>query len=291
MQNKNRTPHDTFFQLMLENKEIAIAFFKANLPTKLVAMINWRTLVITDAVVRPEGKKALYTDITYHAYTLAPQGSVYLHIEQESTINTNMPERTDDYLAAIHLKHFKQGHTKLPIVAQMVLYSGKGSNYPDPADLSLRFERPDLVPLVGNVALQPFILIDLNKCADTELAAQGPCGLMTLLLKHSDRKDLLSWMLEHKALLRSLTTAQRMIVTIFDYIYSVSEEETKKIMSTFEAIYPEQKNKIVSAKNRDIKAAMQTVAQKMLHQLQLGIDVVKQATGLSDRELSQLVKG
>ena len=30
---------------------------------------------------------------------------------------------------------------------------------------------------------------------------------------------------------------------------------------------------------------IQTVAQNMLHQLHLGIDVVKQATGLSEREL------
>ena len=36
---------------------------------------------------------------------------------------------------------------------------------------------------------------------------------------------------------------------------------------------------------------IQTVAHNMLHQLRLGIDAVKQVTGLSDRELRQLVKG
>ena len=34
-----------------------------------------------------------------------------------------------------------------------------------------------------------------------------------------------------------------------------------------------------------------SIAKTMLHQLQLGLDVVKQATGLSDRQLSQLAKG
>ena len=303
---KNRTPHDSFFQLMMENKKIAKAFFMMTLPAKLVAMINWRTFTITDAVVRPEGKKALYTDITYHAYTLAPRGSVYLHVEQERNINPDMPERTDEYLTAIHLKHIKQGHEKLPIVAQIVLYNGKRPNYPDPADLNIRFERPDLVPLMGNVALRPFILIDLNKYEDAELAAHGSCGLMTLLLKNIDRTDFLSWMVKNKELLRSLTTAKRMIVSIFNYVYNVREEETKKIMSTFAKVYPEQERKIMSAKQRDRKEAkeqgiqqgmqqgMKTrtleIAQNMLQQLKLGIDVVKQATGLSDRELGQLVK-
>jgi len=56
------------------------------------------------------------------------------------------------------------------------------------------------------------------------------------------------WMLGHKALLRSLTTAQRMLVSVFAYVYG--EEKTEKIMRTFEAIYAEQKNKLVSAKDR-----------------------------------------
>ena len=282
---------------MMENKKIAKAFFIMILPAKLVAMINWRRFTITDAVVRPEGKKALYTDITYHAYTLAPQGSVYLHVEQERNINPDMPERTDEYLTAIHLKHIKQGHKKLPIVAQIVLYNGKRLNYPDPADLSIRFERPDLVPLVGNVALRPFILVDLNKYEDAELATHGPCGLMMLLLKNIDRADFLPWMVENKELLRSLTTAKRMIVSIFDYVYNVREEETEKIMSTFAKVYPEQESKIMSAKKRDtieakeqgMQQGIQNVAKNMLQQLKLGIDVVKQATGLSDRELRQLV--
>ena len=38
-----------------------------------------------------------------------------------------------------------------------------------------------------------------------------------------------------------------------------------------------------------IQQGIQNVAKNMLQQLKLGIDVVKQATGLSDRELRQLV--
>ncbi len=324
---KNRTPHDSFFQLILEHKNNAKCFFKTSLSPQLAESIDWRTLTIADAVVRPEGKKALYTDITYHAYTLSPKGSVYLHAEQERNIDPDMPKRTDEYLTAINLKHIKQGHKKLPIVAQVVLYNGKRPNYPDPADLSLRFERPDLVPLAGNVALRPFILIDLSKREDADLAAQGPCGLMMLLLKHSDRKDFLSWMVENKGLLRRLTTAQRMIISIFDYVYSVRAEDTEQIVRTFAEVYPEQKKKIMSAKERDRKEAIEqgmqkgvqqgmqkgvqqgmqkgvqqgmqkgvqqekfSIAKTMLHQLQLGLDVVKQATGLSDRQLSQLAKG
>ena len=59
MAKKLKTPHDAFTQLMLEVKDIALSFFIANLPKQLVDQLDWSTLTIADAVVRPEGKKAL----------------------------------------------------------------------------------------------------------------------------------------------------------------------------------------------------------------------------------------
>ncbi|MEN0016679.1 MAG: Rpn family recombination-promoting nuclease/putative transposase, partial [Bacteroidota bacterium] len=145
MAKKLKTPHDAFTQLMLEIRAIALSFFIANLPKKLVEQLDWSTLTIADAVVRPEGKKALYTDITYHVYTHAPRGSVYLHVEQERKIDPTMSVRIDQYEAALNLKHLKQGHNKQGLIHHFVLYNGASTSYPDPTDLESRFERPDLL--------------------------------------------------------------------------------------------------------------------------------------------------
>lgn len=298
MAKKLKTPHDAFTQLMLEVKDIALSFFIANLPKQLVDQLDWSTLTIADAVVRPEGKKALYTDITYHVYTHAPQGSVYLHVEQERKIDPTMSVRNDQYEAALNLKHLKQGHKKLGLIHHIVLYNGNIVLYPDPSDLESRFERPDLLAYFPNIPQCPFEVVNLNLIDDAQLAAQGPCGLMTLLLKKGGSANFLSWMANNKALLRSLTVVEEMVVSCFDYIYNISEEEPKEIVDTFVRVYPEQKDHIMTARIRDRRDAMQQglqqgilqVAENMLRQLHIGIDKVQQATGLSRGELERIAQ-
>ncbi|MEL6539353.1 MAG: Rpn family recombination-promoting nuclease/putative transposase [Bacteroidota bacterium] len=252
-----KTPHDVFTQLMLEIQIVALAFFKANLPKDLVEALDWATLTIADAVVRPEGRKALFTDMLYRVYTRGSRASVYLHVEQERKIDLTMPVRTTQYESAINLKHFKQGHKKLGLIYHIVLYNGNSKVYPDPSDLESRFERPDLVEFFPNISRCPFKLVNLNLIGDKQLAAQGPCGLMTLLLKNGRNKNFRSWMAKNKELLRSLTTTESAVVSCFDYIYNVSEEDPKKIVDIFVEVYPEQKEDIMTARIKDRRDAMQ----------------------------------
>ncbi len=64
MRKRLRSPHDTFFQVMMEKLEVAKSFFQAHLEEALLKAINWDTLQIVDAVRRQPGKKPAYTAIT-----------------------------------------------------------------------------------------------------------------------------------------------------------------------------------------------------------------------------------
>ena len=61
---KNPSPHDRFFQSVLEIREVAEAFFKAHLRPKVVQAINWSTFAIYDTARRLKGKNPSHTDIT-----------------------------------------------------------------------------------------------------------------------------------------------------------------------------------------------------------------------------------
>ena len=68
---------------MMEDLEIAKAFFQAHLSAELVQAIDWNTLEIADAVRRASQRKPIYTDMTYHALSQDQKGHIYLHAEQE----------------------------------------------------------------------------------------------------------------------------------------------------------------------------------------------------------------
>ena len=160
MPKRLKTAHDTFFQSMMEDLEIAKAFFQAHLSAELVQAIDWSTLEIADAVRRPPQRKPTYTDMTYHALSKDQRGHIYLHAEQERGIDSTMLERTLLYNAALLLKHRKQGHKKLPLIINTVLYNGIQEDYPYHEDLYAYFDQPSLA---SSVMRKPFILINLNK--------------------------------------------------------------------------------------------------------------------------------
>ena len=247
MTGKLKTAHDTYCQSMMENMEVASSLFKAYLPIELVHALDWSTLAITDAVMRPTGKKPLYTDITYHIYTHAPKGNVYLHVEQERTIQAIVAERNAQYEAALNLKHLKQGHKKLPLIYHFVVYNGDKAAYPDPADTNARFERHDLLPFFPSIPACPFKLLNLNCYEDATLSTQGTCGLMLLLLKKASKEGFLTWMRSHKQLLRLLTTSPLMIIPSLDYTHNVREEDSEAIVATFVYVYPELNDDIMTA--------------------------------------------
>ena len=144
MNKKIRTPHDTFFQTVMEDVKTAVSFFQAHLTAQLFYAIDWSTLTIADTARRPLGQRTLYTDITYQALLKGGKGYIYLHVEHQRKIDQHMLERNFQYNASLFLKHRKQGHKKLPLVVNIVVYNGSQTHYPYHADLYEYFDHPEL---------------------------------------------------------------------------------------------------------------------------------------------------
>ena len=204
---------------MMEDLEIAQAFFQAHLSQELVQAIDWNTLEIADAVRRNPQQKPTYTDMTYHALSQDQTGHIYLHAEQERSIDPTMLERTLHYNAGLLLKHRKQGHHKLPLIINTVLYNGHKAYYPYHEDLYAYFDQPDLA---RSVMSKPFILINLNKEPDAQLAGHGAVGFMELLLKRASHRNFIAWMRAHKELARNFLGG-RYVHQGIDYILEVGQ--------------------------------------------------------------------
>jgi len=113
----------------MENLAVAQSFFLAHLPKKLIQTIDWSTLTIADSARRIPGRKSLQTDITHHCLTKESSGHIYLHVEQERKVDHAILGRNFAYNAGLYYKHRKQGHKKLPLIVNILLYNGTRANF------------------------------------------------------------------------------------------------------------------------------------------------------------------
>ncbi|MEM7383263.1 MAG: Rpn family recombination-promoting nuclease/putative transposase, partial [Bacteroidota bacterium] len=80
---KVSSPHDRYFQRMMEDKDVALSFISVRADSELRQAMDQRTFAIADVARRPVGKKSLYTDITYYVLIKGHKGYIYLHVEHE----------------------------------------------------------------------------------------------------------------------------------------------------------------------------------------------------------------
>ena len=296
------SPHDRYFQFMMEDKNVSFLFMNAHIDSKLRQAIDWSTFAIADTARRPTGRKPLYTDTTYHALTKGHRGHIYLHVEHERGIDETILERHLQYNVGLFLKHKKQNYQKLPLVVNFVLYNGIQEDYPYQEDICEYFEQPELARSVMGHVGKPYTLINLNKESDEVLVSRGPLGLMELLLKRASRVNFLAWMREHKELVRRLP-ADRYLSEGLIYVLEVGHGEADEIIDTFILIYPELEEKIMQAalqlerrgEARGIKQGIQQgiqtrnleIAKQMLRK-GYAFSTVEELTGLSSERLTSL---
>jgi predicted transposase YdaD len=302
-----RTYHDTFFQNMMEKLEVASSFFQAYVPKELLEAIDWSTLAIADSVRRDQEGKPTYTDITYHAFTKAPRSHVYFHAEQERSIDKFMLERILQYNVRLMRKHKNQGHNKLPLIINVLLYNGLKADYPHFENIYDYFERPDLAKLVMGMS---FILANLNKQSEEVLLGHGAASIMEVLLKRASRINFSKWVKEHRELMRNLP-AKPYINFGLDYALGVGEDKAEELIEAFATIYPELKGSIMTAAQQlrkegiqeGIKKGLQQGIQKGMQQgmqqekkeiaksmLKKGLDInlIQDVTGLSKETIKEL---
>ena len=289
---KSLSPHDRFVQSVLEIREVALSFFQAYLPPKLVQAINWSTLAIYDTARRSKGQKPRHTDITYQAQVKGELLDTYLHLEHQRTIDYDITSRMYDYNAGLLLKHEKQGRPKQPLVVNIVLYNGVKKDHPNHEDPYEYFDDPELARFVVS---KPYILANLNKLSDRKLLSHGACGLMEVFLKRASKPNFLSWLKANRSLLRRHASVPYFKECVL-YCLEVADADADTIIGALASIDPNLNEPIMRAvqqlEERGEERGRQTrnleIAKKMLRQLHLGVEVVQQATGLSRQEIARL---
>ena len=241
---KKPSSHDGFLQFVLEDPQVALAFFQAHLSLEISQRIDWSTFGITDTARREEGKPVSHTDITYHAKIRGTKGNmvaIYLHVEHQRNIDSKIVEQIGQYNTGLFLKHKKQGNCKWPIITTIVLYNGTKQVHPYHQDADQYFEDPELARLVMSI---PYFLVNLNQMPEQVLLSHPSCGLIEVLLKQTSRANFASWLEDNRSLLRSHASVNDLKASL-NYALEVANENADTIVEAFVSTYPEIKESIM----------------------------------------------
>ena len=190
------------------------------------------------------------------------------------------------------------------MIIQFLLYHGEQSPYPYQTSLQDYYS---FYPEWSKKELTlRFHLVDLTQLSDKEILKHGHCALMELLLKHGRNGKFELEAAAYRSVFKKCVSAvgQWYISAILTYIASLEKEVGKKIYQFLEEVFTNKQGiimtygeklrqegrqeGIVKGRQEGRQEEKVGIAKNMLHQLQLGLEVVQQATGLSRQELASL---
>jgi len=120
------TPHNDFFHQVMSRKENALAFFEDYAPESLKKLVVLNKLSLYESKHISDQGITRYNDVIYKCPAKGG-GIAYLYCVQEhqSAPQNHMPLRLLEYVTFLIRSHLKDKHTKYPLVACFVFYSGK----------------------------------------------------------------------------------------------------------------------------------------------------------------------
>ena len=285
-------PHDSFFRTSLGNLEVAQDLLKAHLAPELVQQIDWDTLQITNKSYVDEKLKHLQTDMVYSCQLNGQDAYIYTLIEQQTKPDPLLAFRILEYDVTMMREHLKQGNKKLPLIANLVLYSGRQTPYPYSVDIYDCFEAPGKA---REMMFRRLKLIDLGQLSEEALLQHGSADFLELLLKQGRERTFYEWLERHPE--HVLTLFER-VYGVSGIVYILSEEDKysgKAIVDKLKSINPAKEKEIMTAAQTLIKEGeaigirrkQEEMAERMLLK---GMDVylIEDLTGLSANEIQQL---
>lgn len=123
-------PHDSFFRVGMSNLSVAKDVMKAHLDTDLVEKTDWNSVQLTNKSYIDKHLRHLHSDMVYSCRIKGKEAYIYMVIEQQTNPYPLFPLKILEYNVAILREHVDQGNKKLPLIANLVLYSGAQSPYP-----------------------------------------------------------------------------------------------------------------------------------------------------------------
>lgn len=290
----------------MSNLSVAKDVMKTYLSADLVEKTDWNSVQLTNKSYVDKYLRHLQTDMVYSCRINGTESYIYVLVEQQTKPYPLLPFKILEYNVTMMREHISQGNKQLPLIANLVLYSGEQSPYPHSTDLYDCFEKPDQAK---EMMFKPLNLIDLGQTDEEELLGHGEARLLQLLLKQSREHTFYKWLQKHRA----------QLVALFDtdywesaLLYILSEEEEyddDTLLAEIISAKPSKKKDIMNAaqrlidkgeaigmqlgKQEGVQEGMQAkeieIAEKML-KLHLDVNTIQQATNLSIEAIMKLSK-
>ena len=251
-----------------------------------------------------EGVK-LYNDIVY-SLTLYQGQKVYILLmcEHQSKPHPQMPFRLLKYNVATIADHLEQNNAHIPVIVNIVFYHGREPwNY----STALADYYKDRELGVRYLDMAPFILVQLPASREDEVYIDknlGFCFAAFRCTSSSDPYEELSALMDipvFKEYFQNLPEEDRYLMVSYlgacitrkghslEKLVTLTTNNTKEKEKMMESIAQEYIDRgKQEGKQEGIQEGLKKTASYMLHQLQLGIEIVQQATGLSRQELARL---
>jgi predicted transposase/invertase (TIGR01784 family) len=309
-------PHDSFAKGALSNIEVAKDLLKPHLPPDLVQRINWDTFQLTNKSFVDDNLAQSHGDLVYKCRLQDQDEEIYIYVllEHESTPKRLLAFKMLKYNIPLMEQHLAEGNSHLPIILNVCLYAGPQSPYPYSTDIYDCFEQPSLA---REKMFKGFGLIDLTILSQEQLATYGTADLMTILLKQTASRKLLTWLKwvnENPELIKILYIRPYGEKGLM-YILAIESEDLEGLKKTLKKIDITKTDIIMSAaeklKREWLEEGMEigkekgrgegmekgiftkaiAVAKNMLFKLKLDIDTVQQATELPRAELEKILQG
>lgn len=238
----------------------------------------------------------------------AQEGLIYCLVEAQSTPDKMMPLRMLRYQTSALKRYAENNKSKpLPVIIPLLFYTGSESPYPESLNLYDCFNDPQL----AKENLLNIHLIDLSALSDEQIKEHGLAAFLELIQKHIRARDLrLAYLLVELLNKRKLGLElyRNMLYYIFiegdvqefEQFLKILIEETKDetykegAMTIADHLREEGYKKGIHAgieqgiEKGELDAKL-AIAKNLVIQ-KVNVDIIKQATGLSDQELAKLSK-
>lgn len=191
-------PHDSVVRQVLGRPEVAVGYFRHNLPAELVEKLDFSTLDrMQDSFIDPELHPSA-SDLLFTVDYVAGDGEeekrekilLYLLIEHKSYPDRMTLFQLLRYMVRIWERYCAENRkdAALPPVYPLILYHGR-KPWPYPVNFHSLFSIDDAVLLRHVPEFSP-VLHDVARLEDDEITGEAAAGTLLLLLKYIFRPDL-----------------------------------------------------------------------------------------------------
>lgn len=240
-------PHDAFFRAVFAEPANAVAHFAHFLPPELVAVLDFSRARLLSSDLMPPELAERQADLLYAVPMERTPGRgdprealVLLLLEHQSTEDRNMAWRILQYTVLI-LDRWRAANPKVrrfPLVVPMVL-----AQCPRPWKAAQRFEELIDLPAELRAPFAPFvpsfgyILTDLHRLHDADLAFHPIVGLLLTVLKHSRDKDLVARLPQFSAAFRAAVAqgdaGLNALLSVLHYLLAARDDTSIEELTQF----------------------------------------------------------